>query len=71
MGNLLQMIQVPIETHPRGYWFDDLIQFTSYADAVRAAYPGQFKEIPGALILEFEHELHCTICGESSQDGPS
>ena len=62
------MIQVPIETEPTGYWFDDLIEFISYAAAVRKAYPDQTKEIPGAVILELEHELHCTILGEDSQD---
>lgn len=71
MGNLLQMIQVPIETDPRGYWFDDLIKFKSYADAVKTAYPGQYTEIPGAVILELEHELCCTICGEGPHDRSS
>lgn len=62
------MIQVPIETKPTGYWFDDLIEFINYADAIRVAYLGQTKEIPGAVILELKHELHCPILGEDSQD---
>lgn len=61
------MIQVPIETNPQGYWFDQLVTFQSYAQAIREAYPGQFFEISGAVILELPHELHCPICCESDR----
>lgn len=61
------MIQIPFETHPQGFWFADLIEFQSFAQAARDAYPGQTQEVAGAVILELEHELHCQICGESTE----
>ena len=61
------MIQIPFETHPQGYWFDQLIEFQSYAAAVRAAYPEQCFEIPGAVILELPHELCLSIGCESDR----
>lgn len=56
-------LSIPIETDPRGYWLDKLVEFTSYADCIRNAYPEQYFEIPGAVILQLdsEYELPCPI----------
>lgn len=54
MSAFTKQICVPFETKPQGWWFDALIEFISYADVVRQTYPGQFTEIPGAVLLTLE-----------------
>jgi hypothetical protein len=56
------MVQVPIETEPKGYWYDQLIQFRSFAELVKECYPDQYIEIPGCIILNLPAPVEIKIC---------